>query len=45
MKERMDEMSSGARRIDSSGSELSEISVKMKDSISEIAEQMSQFTV
>jgi len=45
MKDSMDVMSAGAQKVDSSGSGLAEISEKMKEAISEIAEQMSQFTV
>ena len=45
MKTSMDEMSIGARRINESGGELSEIANKVKDSITEIGEQINQFTV
>lgn len=45
MKTSMDEMSIGARRISESGTELSEISEKMKDSITDMGEQIDQFTV
>ena len=45
MKTSMDEMSIGARRINDSGEELSEIANKVKDSITEIGEQINQFTV
>ena len=45
MKSSMDEMAVGARRINDSGEELSEIVNKVKDSIAEIGEQINQFTV
>ena len=45
MKTSMDEMSLGARRINDSGEELSEIANKVKDSITEIGNQINQFTV
>ena len=45
MKTSMDEMSIGAKRINDSGEELSEIANKVKDSITEIGEQINQFTV
>ena len=45
MKSSMDEMSIGAKRINDSGEELSEIVNKVKDSITEIGEQINQFTV
>ena len=45
MKSSMDEMAIGARRINDSGEELSEIVNKVKDSITEIGEQINQFTV
>ena len=45
MKTTMDEMSTGARKINESGTELSEISDKMKDSINDIGGQIDQFTV
>ena len=45
MKTSMDEMSIGARRINESGEDLSSIAGKVKDSITEIGEQIDQFTV
>ena len=45
MKNSMDEMSAGARKINESGAELSQISDEMKDSITDIGEQIGQFTV
>ena len=45
MKTSMDEMSVGARRISESGEELSEIVNRVKDSITEIGQQIDQFTV
>ena len=45
MSSRMDEMTSGAKRVSESGRELSEMSSRMKDSIADISEQMGQFTV
>ena len=45
MKSSMDEMSVGARKINESGSELSQISEQMKDSITDIGGQIDQFTV
>ncbi len=45
MKSSMDEMAVGAERINGSGEELSEIVNKVKDSITEIGEQINQFTV
>ena len=45
MKTSMDEMSIGARKINESGSELSQISEQMKDSITDIGGQIDQFTV
>ena len=45
MKTSMDEMSIGARKINESGEGLSEIANKVQDSISEIGEQINQFTV
>jgi methyl-accepting chemotaxis protein len=45
MKTSMDEMSIGAKRINENGSELSQISTEMKDSIAEIGGQIDQFTV
>ncbi len=45
MKTSMDEMSIGATKINESGGELSEIASKVKDSITEIGEQINQFTV
>ena len=41
----MDEMAVGAKKISESGSELSLISEKMKDSINDMREQINQFTV
>jgi methyl-accepting chemotaxis protein len=45
MKNSMDEMSAGAHKINESGAELSQISDEMKDSITDIGEQIGQFTV
>ena len=45
MKTSMDEMAVGAKKISQSGTELSEISGKMKDSISDMGGQIDQFTV
>ena len=45
MKVKMDEMSEDAKKISQSGSELSEIADKMKDSIHEIGGQIDQFTI
>lgn len=45
MKSSMDEMSIGAKRINENGTELSQISTQMKDSIAEIGGQIDQFTV
>ena len=41
----MEEMSEGARRVSESGVDLSGMSIRMKDAISDISEQMVQFTV
>ena len=41
----MDEMSAGARKINETGSSLSGISAKMKDSITEIGMQIDKFSV
>ena len=45
MKTSMDEMAVGAERINSTSTELSTVSSKLKDSINEIDGQMAQFTV
>ena len=45
MKTSMDEMSIGAKRINESGEDLSSIANRVKDSITEIGEQIDQFTV
>ncbi len=45
MLESMDEMSTGARKIDETGAALSSISNKMRDSITEIGNQIDQFSV
>jgi methyl-accepting chemotaxis protein len=45
MKESMEEMSLGAEKINESGKQLSSISEKMKDSITDMGEQIDQFTV
>ena len=45
MMEAVDEMEAGARRVRESGTDLSEMSLKMKDSIADISEQIVQFTV
>jgi methyl-accepting chemotaxis protein len=45
MKASMDEMAVGAKKISESGTELSQISEKMKDSIMDMGTQIDQFTV
>lgn len=45
MLQSMEEMSIGAKKINETGASLSEISGKMKDSITEIGGQIDQFTV
>jgi methyl-accepting chemotaxis protein len=45
MKDSMEEMSLGAEKINESGKQLSSISEKMKDSITDMGEQIDQFTV
>ena len=45
IKTNMDQMSAGAKRINDSGEELSQIVNKVKDSITEIGDQINQFTV
>ncbi len=45
MKTTMDEMTAGVKKINESGSDLSNIADKMKNSISDIGEQINQFTV
>ena len=45
MKESMDEMEIGAKKINETGAALGEISSKVKDSISKIADQIDQFNV
>ena len=45
MKESMDEMAVGAKKINETGAALSEISSKVKGSISDIADQIDRFKV
>jgi len=45
MTENMQEMSVGARKINETGAALSSISIKMKESINQIGEQIDQFKV
>ena len=45
MKDSMEEMAVGAEKISDSGKQLSYISEKMKDSITDMGEQIDQFTV
>ena len=45
MKDSMEEMAVGAEKISDSGKQLSSISEKMKDSITDMGEQIDQFTV
>lgn len=45
MQASMDDMARGAQRISETGTELSNMSGRMKDSIADISEQMVQFTV
>ena len=45
MKTSMDEMAVGAKKINETGAELSEIAIQMKGSIEEIGKQMGQFTI
>ena len=45
MKTTMDEMTAGVKKINESGSDLSSITAKMKNSINDIGSQIGQFTV